>query len=144
VKRVGDDIEGLRFNTAIAAMMEFTNAAFKWENVPREVMRPFVQVLAPFAPHLAEEAWRALGGEDTLAYEPWPDYDEALLVADEVELAVQVNGKLRGSVTVPKDAGKDDVLALARTHENVARFLEGATVRKEVVVPGRLVNFVVG
>jgi leucyl-tRNA synthetase len=144
IKRVTDDVEGLRFNTAIAAMMELSNAAFKWNAVPRAVAEPFALLLAPFAPHLAEEAWRALGHADTLAYAPWPAYDEALLTSDTVEIAVQVNGKLRGSVTVPTDAGRDDVLAAARHHENVARYLNGgATVRKEVFVPGRLVNFVV-
>jgi leucyl-tRNA synthetase len=144
IRRVTDDIEGLRFNTAISAMMEFVNAAYKWEAMPRSVARDFALLLSPFAPHLGEEAWRALGGTDTLAFEPWPA-DEGLLAADTVEIAVQVNGKLRGSVTVPAGAPRDEVLAAARGHENVARFLNGGhTVRKEVVVPGRLVNFVVG
>ncbi|HYE95464.1 MAG TPA: leucine--tRNA ligase, partial [Rubricoccaceae bacterium] len=145
IRKVGEDIEGLRFNTAIAAMMEFTNAAYKWDAVPRSVAEAFVRLLAPFAPHVAEEAWHALGREEPLAYAPWPPYDEALLAADTVEIAVQVNGKLRGSVVVPTGAPKDDVLAAARGHENVARYLNGGhAVRKEIVVPGRLVNFVVG
>jgi leucyl-tRNA synthetase len=145
IRRVTDDIDGLRFNTAISAMMEFMNAASKWKSVPRSVAEPFVLLLAPFAPHLAEEAWRALGHEDTLAYAPWPAYDVAYLEADTLEIAVQVNGKLRGSITVPAGAPREDLLAAARDHENVAKYLNGgATVRKEVVVPGRLVNFVVG
>jgi len=144
IRRVGDDIDGLRFNTAISAMMEFVNAAFKWDSVPRSVAQSFTLLLAPFAPHLAEEAWRALGKDETLAYEPWPAYDESLLAAEALEIAVQVNGKLRGSITVPADAPREEVLAAARGHENVARYLDGgSTVKKEVVVPGRLVNFVV-
>jgi len=143
--RVTDDIEGLRFNTAIAALMEFVNAATKWDAVPREVADGFVRLLAPFAPHLAEELWReALGHAGSLAYAPWPEHDPALVAADTVEIAVQVNGKLRGTVALPPDASKDDLLAAARAEPNVARYLDGATVRKEIAVPGRLVNFVVG
>jgi leucyl-tRNA synthetase len=143
LKKVTEDVEGLRFNTAIAAMMEFVNAAYKWEAVPKAVLEPFVLVLSPFAPHLAEELWERLGHTETLAYETWPAHDDALLVQDAVEIAVQVNGKLRGSVSVPASAEKDAILAAARAHENVARYLEEGTLRKEVVVPGRLVNFVV-
>jgi leucyl-tRNA synthetase len=144
IRRVTEDIEGLRFNTAIAAMMEFVNAAFKWDAVPRRAAETFALLLAPFAPHLAEEAWRALGHSESLAFAPWPAFDETLVASDTLEIAVQVNGKLRGSIVVPADAERDALLAAARSHENVARYLNGgATVRKEVVVPGRLVNFVV-
>jgi leucyl-tRNA synthetase len=145
IRRVTDDIEGLRFNTAISAMMEFVNAAYKWPSVPRTVAEPFVLLLAPFAPHLSEEAWRALGHGDSLAYAPWPVHDESYLESDTQEIAVQVNGKLRGSITVPAGAAREELLAAARGHENVAKYLNGgATVRKEVVVPGRLINFVLG
>ncbi|MDX1530901.1 MAG: leucine--tRNA ligase, partial [Rhodothermales bacterium] len=141
---VTDDVEGLRFNTAIAKMMEFVNAANKWGGVPRAVLEPFVLVLSPFAPHLAEELWQRLGHGESLAYASWPEAEERYLVEDEVEIAVQVNGKLRGTVTVPADAQKDTVLEAARNEENVARYLNsGSTVRKEIYVPGRLVNFVV-
>ena len=149
IRKVTDDVEALRFNTAIAAMMEFVNSATKWvgedgsPHVPRSTAEPFVLLLAPFAPHLAEELWRALGHTATLAYEPWPEADERFLVQDTVSLAVQVNGKLRGTVAVAADADREAVLAAARAEPNVARFLDGATVRKEIVVPGRLVNFVV-
>ena len=144
IRKVTDDVEALRFNTAIAAMMEFVNAATKWDTVPRSVAEPFVLLLAPFAPHLAEELWQALGHADTLAYAPWPEAEERFLVQDTVSIAVQVNGKLRGTVQVAADADRDAILATAKAEPNVARYLEGATVRKEIVVPGRLVNLVVG
>lgn len=143
IQKVTDDVEGLRFNTAIAAMMEFVNAATKWDALPRSAAEPFVLLLAPFAPHLAEELWRVLGHDQSLAYEPWPAFDPELLKADTVEIAVQVNGKLRGTVEVDAEASKDDMLAAAREEPNVARYLAEGTVRKEIAVPGRLVNFVV-
>ena len=143
IQRVTDDVEGLRFNTAIAAMMEFVNAATKWEHVPRVTAEPFVLLLAPFAPHLAEELWHRLGHDGSLAYAPWPEHDPGLVKEDTVEIAVQVNGKLRGTVAVDADADKDAMLAAAREEENVARYLAEGTVRKEIAVPGRLVNFVV-
>ncbi len=143
IQKVTDDVEGLRFNTAIAAMMEFVNAATKWETVPREAAETFALLLAPFAPHLAEELWRVLGHRQSLAYEPWPTFDPEVLKADSVEIAVQVNGKLRGTVEVDADADKDAMLAAARGEPNVAKYLEEGTVRKEIAVPGRLVNFVV-
>jgi leucyl-tRNA synthetase len=144
IGRVTDDVEALRFNTAIAAMMEFVNAATKWETLPRAVAEPFVLLLAPFAPHLAEELWATLGHDASLAYEPWPVFDASLVAADTVEIAVQVNGKLRGTVELAPDASKDAMLEAARAEPNVARFLAEGTVRKEIAVPGRLVNFVVG
>ena len=144
IRKVTDDVEALRFNTAIAAMMEFVNAATKWETVPRSAAEPFVLLLAPFAPHLAEELWAALGHDASLAYAPWPEADDRFLVSDTVSIAVQVNGKLRGTVQVAADADRDAVLAAARAEPNVARTLGDTTVRKEIVVPGRLVNFVVG
>ena len=143
IQKVTDDIEGLRFNTAIAAMMEFVNAASKWDARPRAVLEPFVLLLAPFAPHLAEELWAKLGHDESLAYADWPEFDEAHLEEDELELPVQVNGKMRGSVTVPADAGRDAVLDAAREVDNVARHLDGKTIRKAIYVPGRIVNFVV-
>ena len=143
IQKVTDDVEALRFNTAIAAMMEFVNAATKWEHVPRSVIEPFVLLLAPFAPHLAEELWRVLGHEGSLATEPWPEHDPALLKDDTVEIAVQVNGKLRGTVEVEAEADREAVLAAARDEPNVARYLAEGSTRKEIVVPGRLVNFVV-
>lgn len=142
IQKVTDDIEGLRFNTAISAMMEFVNAANKWEAMPRSVAQPFVLLLSPFAPHLAEELWRMLGHEDSLAYADWPELDESLLVEDTITLAVQINGKARATIDVSPDASKEVVLEAAKAEENIQRHLEGKTVRKEIYVPGRIVNIV--
>ncbi len=144
IRRVTDDIEGLRFNTAIAALMEFVNAALKWDVVPSDVLEIFALLLSPFAPHLAEEIWSALGHTDTLALENWPVFNPDFLKEESIEIAVQVNGKVRGTVSVPVDAPGEDVLALAKASPNVVRHLEGKTIRKEVYVPGRIVNLVVG
>ena len=144
IRKVTEDIEGLSFNTAIASMMEFVNAANKWDSVPRAVIEPFVLMLSPFAPHLAEELWRRLGNEESLAYADWPAWKEELLKEDTVELAVQVNGTVRGTVEVDAEADEKSVLREARLESNVARHLEGVEVRREIYVPGRIVNFVVG
>ena len=144
IQKVGDDIEGLRFNTAIAAMMEFVNEAMRWDGLPRAIVEPFLLILSPFAPHLAEELWNRCGNSDTLAYESWPEVNEQYLQADQIEVAVQVNGKVRGTITVPRDADKVEVLAKAKEDQNVARHLEGKTMRREIYVPGRIVNLVVG
>ncbi|MEO0557584.1 MAG: leucine--tRNA ligase [Bacteroidota bacterium] len=143
IQKVTEDIEGLRFNTAISAMMELVNAAYKWGAVPRAIVEPFLLLLAPFAPHLAEELWSRLGHASSLATADWPEFDESHLAQDTVEIAVQVNGKLRGTVTVAADASKETMLAAAKEESNVARYLADGTLRKEIAVPGRLVNFVV-
>ena len=144
LKKVTDDIESMRFNTAIAAMMEFVNAAYKWEIVPISIMKPFVLVLSAFAPHVAEELWRRLGGADTLAYESWPEVMDEYLTKETVRIAVQINGKVRGFIDVSPNLDKVSVLDVARIEENVFRYLEGKTIRREIYVPGRIVNFVVG
>jgi leucyl-tRNA synthetase len=144
IRKVTDDVESLRFNTAIAAMMEFVNAANKWDELPRSIAEQFVLILSPFAPHIAEELWSRLGHADSLAYESWPRADERYLKADTIEVAVQVNGKVRGSIQVPPDISKEEALTRARSEENVARHLEGKSLRKEIYVPGRIVSFVVG
>jgi leucyl-tRNA synthetase len=144
IAKVTEDIEALRLNTAIAALMELTNAAYKWERVPLAVAEPFVLLLSPLAPHLAEELWSRLGHEQSLAHEPWPVADPALLQAETLEIPVQVNGKVRGKVVVPADADQDSVIRLARADANVQRHLEGKEIRRAVYVPGRILNFVIG
>ncbi|QXD17162.1 leucine--tRNA ligase [Rhodocaloribacter litoris] len=144
IARVTDDMERMSFNTAIAALIELNNALVSLEAVPRAVAEPFVLLLAPMAPHLAEELWQRLGHTETLAYAPWPEADARYLREETVEVAVQVNGKVRATIAVPADADKAAVLATARAHQNVARHLDGKTIRREIYVPGRIVNFVVG
>ncbi|BDA40495.1 Leucine-tRNA ligase [Coccomyxa sp. Obi] len=144
IKRVTEETEEMRFNTGISALMEFVNGAFKWEQVPHSVLEPFVLLLAPYAPHLAEELWQVLGHTDTLAYEPWPIHDEQLLVSDTFNLPVQVNGKLRGTVEVSKDISQEDAEKAGRDVAAVSKFLEGKSVKKVVFVPGRILNFIVG
>ncbi len=146
IKKVGDDLEAMSFNTAISAMMIFINEAEDFAKVgglPKEVLEKFVLCLAPFAPHLGEELWEFLGHDKTLAYEPWPVYDAAALVEDEIEIPVQVLGKLRGRVRVPVAATPAEMEAAAKANADVAKFLEGKTIVKVIAVPKRMVNFVV-
>lgn len=143
IKAVTHDIDHMLFNTGISRMMEFVNEALKTKRVDKEVARQFVLLLAPYAPHMAEELWERLGTANTLAYEPWPTYDESQLVEDTVELPVQVNGKLRAKITISADAEKDAILSSAKADETIQGYLEGKTIVKEVYVPGRMVNFVV-
>jgi leucyl-tRNA synthetase len=143
IAAVTDDLEALRFNTAISRLMEFVNAFTSAETRPRSAMETFTLLLSPLAPHAAEELWQILGHEKTLAYEPWPTYDPALLKDEEIEIPVQVNGKLRGKVVVPADADGKGIEAAARADGRIVALLEGKTIRKVVVVPGKLVNFVV-
>jgi leucyl-tRNA synthetase len=141
---VTDDLEGHRFNTAISRLMEFVNFFTSQEVRPTKAMETFTLLLAPMAPHMAEELWSLLRHEKTLAYEPWPAFDPALLKDDEVEIPVQINGKLRGRVVVPAGVDGPSTEQLARDDPKIAVLLEGKTIRKVVVVPGKLVNFVVG
>jgi leucyl-tRNA synthetase len=143
IQGVTQDLDKMAFNTAIAKLMECTNFFTKQDVRPIAAMRTLVLLLSPMAPHIAEELWQLLGGKDTLAYEPWPEHDPELVRSSTIELPVQVNGKLRGKIVVPADASQADALAAARADEKVAPYLEGRTIVKEVVVPGRLVNFVV-
>jgi len=143
IKKVTEDIEGLRFNTAIAQLMVFVNEATKLERRPRALVEPFVLLLAPFAPHLAEELWRRLGHADSLAHEAWPAFDPGLVVEDVVTVAVQVNGKLRATLELPRGATPEAAREAAVADERVRRYLEGAEVKKVIHVPDKLVSFVV-
>ena len=142
IKAVSHDVAGMEFNTAISRMMEFTNFFLKEDVRPKAAMEQLVLLLSPYAPHICEELWQLLGHADTLSFEPWPVHDESALVEDAVEIPVQVNGKLRARVTVPADTDRDALEAAARAHPKIAEIMEGKTVRKVVVVPGRMVNFV--
>ncbi len=144
IAKVTEDIESLHFNTAIAALMEFTNAATKWPVLPRDVVEPIVLILAPLAPHIAEELWERLGHEDSLAYAAWPEFDAELLKTKTIVIPVQVNGKIRGRIEIPADATEDLVLELAREDGNVSRYLRGKRVTRAIYVPERIVNFVIG
>ncbi|MBN2022667.1 MAG: leucine--tRNA ligase [Pirellulales bacterium] len=143
IKAVTEDLGQLAFNTAIARMMEFVNFFLKESVRPRAAMEGLVLLLSPFAPHLAEELWQTLGHEKTLAHEPWPSFDEALIKEDVVEVPIQIQGKLRARVEVPAEADAAATLAAAKASPRVAELLEGRTIVKEVVIPGRMVNFVV-
>ena len=143
VKKVTDDIEGIRFNTAISQMMVFINDCYKAEVIPTEYAEGFVKLLAPIAPHVAEELWSILGHEGGISYTEWPTYDESKLVDDEVEVVVQVLGKVRAKVTVAKDASKEEQEAAALADEKVQEFIAGKTIVKVIVIPGKLVNIVV-
>lgn len=142
---VTEDYAALRNNTAAAKLIEYTNHLTKDypEGAPRAAVEPLVLMLAPLAPHLAEELWSLLGRDDSLAHGPFPESDDRWLVADTVEYPIQVNGKVRGRITVAADAPKGDIEAAALTEEKVLEFLAGATPKKVIVVPGRMVNLVV-
>ena len=142
VKKVSDDIENMKFNTAIAAMMSFVNEVFDNGGIPRAELKAFVLLLCPFAPHLAEELWELLGGEGFASLQPYPTYDASLLVSDTVELAVQVCGKFKGTVTVPAAASEDEVWAAIESAGLLTGALAGKTVVKRIYVPGRIFNVV--
>ncbi|NIL96101.1 MAG: leucine--tRNA ligase [Planctomycetales bacterium] len=142
IRAVTHDLETLSFNTAIARMMEFTNFFLKEDVRPKSAMQQLVLLLSPLAPHLCEELWQVLGHSGTLAYHPWPKYDESLIAEDTVEIPVQIQGRLRGKIAVPSDADRDAMETAARTDPKIAQLLADQTVVKVVVVPGRLVNFV--
>ena len=122
--------------------MEFTNEVGPQDPRPKSLLDPFVLLLSPFAPHIAEELWQLLGHSDTLCYQPWPQYDESLIAEAEIEIPVQVNGKLRAKLKVPADADQATIQQTAEQDEAVAKHLAGKNVVKVIVVPGRLVNFV--
>ena len=144
IKKVDEDLAAMNFNTGISAMMVFINAfAGDGKELPREAAEKFVLCLAPFAPHLGEELWQFLGHTDTLAYEPFPAFDAAALVEDEVEIPVQVLGKLRGRVKISVDADAAAMRAAAESNPDVAKYLEGKTIVKVICVPKKMVNFVV-
>ncbi|HCP49872.1 MAG TPA: leucine--tRNA ligase, partial [Gammaproteobacteria bacterium] len=143
IRNVTDAVDSKRFNTAISDMMVFVNEATRAAAVPRSWYAAFVTILAPFAPHVAEELWHVLGHQDSITYTTWPTFDESKIRTETIEIAVQVNGKLRATLNVDADAAAEDVVAAAKAQPNVQKFIDGKAIRKEIVVPSRLVNLVV-
>ena len=143
VKKVTDDFERMHFNTAISQLMVFVNEAYKVDDLPLEYMEGFVKMIAPLMPHLAEELWSQFNESETITYQPWPTYDEKALVEDEVEMIVQVNGKVRAKIKMAKDADNKDVEDAALANEHVHSFVDGKDVKKVIVIPNRIVNIVV-
>lgn len=142
VKKVTEDYEGLRFNTGISQLMVFINEAYKAETLPKAYVEGFVKLLAPIAPHMTEELWAKLGHEDSITYVEWPSFDESKLVDNEVEIVLQVNGKVKAKVMIPRDMNKDELEKTAMENEDIKNQIEGKTVRKVIAVPGKLVNIV--
>ncbi|WP_282138938.1 leucine--tRNA ligase [Rossellomorea aquimaris] len=142
VKKVTEDYEGLRFNTGISQLMVFINDAYKADTLPKNYVEGFIKMLAPIAPHMTEELWSKLGHKGTLSYEAWPTFDESKLVDNEVEIVLQVNGKVKAKVMIPRDMNKDDLEKTAMENDEIKSQIEGKTIRKVIAVPGKLVNIV--
>ena len=142
VKKVTDDFEALAFNTAISQLMIFMNAAYKAGKCPKEYAEGIIKMMSCITPHVCEERWQKLGHNDTIAYEPWPVYDEKELVVDTIEIAVQINGKVRGKINVGVDEDQDSAIAKAKANPDVAAAIEGKNIVKEIYVKGRIVNIV--
>ncbi len=143
IRKVSTDFENLAFNTAISQMMIFVNAVYKADSCPKEFAEGFIRVLSPIAPHICEEIWEIFGHTETIAFESWPTYDEAKCVDDEVEIAVQINGKVREKLVISAEATQEEAIAAAKANEKIAAAIDGMTIVKELYVKGRLVNIVV-
>ena len=143
IKKVTEDIDNMKFNTAIAAMMSLLNEISDAGTLTKDEAKTYVTLLCPFAPHLCEELWEYFGGEGFCSYAKWPEYDEAKTVDSTVEIGVQINGKMRGTITIPKDCDKDTAMAAVKTNERIAELITGKTIIKEIFVPGKIFNIVV-
>ena len=142
IKKVSSDIEAMKFNTAIACLMTLINEIYAVGKISKNDLVIFIKLLCPFAPHLCEEIWETIGGEGLLSLSKWPEYEESKTVEDSIEIVVQVNGKVRGTIVIPNGCAKEEALELAKKDERVASFLEGKTLVKEIYVPNKIVNFV--
>ena len=142
IKKVSSDIEAMKFNTAIACLMTLINEIYAVGKISKNDLVIFIKLLCPFAPHLCEEIWETIGGEGLLSLSKWPEYEESKTVEDSIEIGVQVNGKVRGTIVIPNGCAKEEALELAKKDERVASFLEGKTLVKEIYVPNKIVNFV--
>jgi leucyl-tRNA synthetase len=143
IKKVDSDTETLQMNTGIAQMMIFVNEATTAKTLPIETAKTFLRLLSPYAPHLCEELWQRLGEKELIAHAEWPSYDESLCIDETITIVVQINGKKRDELQVPKDTGREELETLALASERVKKFSEGREPKKVIVVPGRLVNIVV-
>jgi len=144
IKKVTEDLDALRFNTAISQMMIFCNEITNAKLRNREMLKTFVSLLNPFAPHLAEELWSRLGGQDGMTYKDWPSYDESLLVKKEIKIPVQINGKVRDNIIIPAGCSQDEALEGAKQSTKVQGYLEGKTIRKVIFINNKILNIVVG
>ena len=142
IKKVSSDIEAMKFNTAIACLMTLINEIYAVGKISKDDLVIFIKLLCPFAPHLCEEIWETIGGEGLLSLSQWPEYEESKTVEDSIEIGVQVNGKVRGTIVISNGCAKEEALELAKKDERVASFLEGKTLVKEIYVPNKIVNFV--
>lgn len=142
IKKVSSDIEAMKFNTAIACLMTLINEIYAVGKISKDDLVIFIKLLCPFAPHLCEEIWETIGGEGLLSLSQWPEYEESKTVEDSIEIGVQVNGKVRGTIVIPNGCAKEEALELAKKDERVASFLKGKTLVKEIYVPNKIVNFV--
>lgn len=145
IKKVTEDVEAMRFNTAISALMIFVNEANSWKSVPVSIAEDFLKLLNPFAPHIAEELWNKLGNKNTISYTEWPTFNEEYLKEDEIMYPVQVNGKVRADIFIPAEKAKDKnyVLDAAKSEEKIKKYLDEGNLVKEIFVPGRIVNLVI-
>ena len=143
IKKVSDDIESMKFNTAIAAMMTLLNEIYNVGSITKKEFRDFLIILNPFAPHVTEELYQMISCEGVLDEQEWVTYDEALCKDDTIEIVCQINGKVKSKLTIPTDAAKDDVIALAKADEAIVKATEGKSIVKEIYVPNKLVNLVV-
>lgn len=142
IAKVTEEIEGTRFNTGISAMMEFLNAAYKWAKHPRSIIEPFVLLLSPYAPHMAEEIWSRLGHSNSLAYEPFPQANPTYLKDSTIVLPVQINGKMRGTIQIEEGCTEEDAFILASQDEKLSKYLDGQSVKKRIYVPGKILNVI--
>ena len=143
IKKVSEDIANLSFNTAISAMMILVNEMYKQESRSKLALLPLSQLLMPFAPHLAEELWEKMGGAGLVSLAPWPQYDNSLVADDKVTLGVQVNGKMRGTISIAPDAPEDVALAAAKAETSVANHLSGKNIEKVIYKAGKILNLII-
>ena len=144
VKKVTADVDAMAFNTAISQMMVFSNHLQSLPEVPREPLHKLTLLLSPFSPHLAEEIWQMMGNGESLAYEPWPTYDESLCVDSSVTMGIQVNGKVKSEIQLAKDTPADDAREMALADAKVSKLIGDKEIKKFIYVPGRIINFVIG